>query len=518
MRSVDEKLGGRLAQLGESGELRGERGEAVLLHLDGERDAPRLVAGGSRRARRGRRRRAPDGRRRRRAGSLARRRHARLAARRVAARAAARAGGGARRGHDPRRLLARPLEVEGRDARARADRHRRTTDDARAARGRRARRAPRRAREPRARPREHAAERAHAGDARRARAELAARARAPDRARSLGPDEMRRARDGRPARGRPAAAATSRASIVLRYEPPRRRTTTSLLGLVGKSITFDTGGISIKPAGGMEDMKGDMAGGAGTLHGIGALAALGTPVRAIAVLAAAENMPGGGAFRPGDILRAANGKTIEVINTDAEGRLVLADALWYARREGATHVLDLATLTGAMELALGDLYAGVFANDDAWREQIVEAGRRSGDLVWPFPLHPALPPLHRLGLRGHEERLDAAPGLAGARRRVPAGVRRRRPVGARRHGRPGVPRAQPRRLPPGARRHRLRRPADRRAGHDPRVELRAERRAGADPRAPSASSRRRRSRPSPRSSTARRASRTSSSRSSPSSG
>ena len=91
-------------------------------------------------------------------------------------------------------------------------------------------------------------------------------------------------------------------------------------------------------------------------------------MRTIAVLAAAENLPGGDAFRPGDILRAANGKTIEVINTDAEGRLVLADALWYARREGATHVLDLATLTGAMELALGDFYAGGFANDATWGE------------------------------------------------------------------------------------------------------------------------------------------------------
>jgi len=98
-------------------------------------------------------------------------------------------------------------------------------------------------------------------------------------------------------------------------------------------------------------------------------------------------MPGGDAFRPGDILRAANGKTIEVINTDAEGRLVLADALWYVRREGATRVLDLATLTGAMELALGDLYAGLFANDDEWRERIVAAAGRSGDLAWPFPLH-----------------------------------------------------------------------------------------------------------------------------------
>jgi leucyl aminopeptidase len=175
--------------------------------------------------------------------------------------------------------------------------------------------------------------------------------------------------------------------IVLRYDPPDA-TGDLVFGIVGKSITFDAGGISIKPSAGMQNMKGDMAGGAGTLHGIGALAALGTPVRAIAVLAAAENLPGGDAFRPGDILHAANGKTIEVINTDAEGRLVLADALWYVRREGATHVIDLATLTGAMELALGDLYAGVFANDDDWRDKIVEAGRRSGDLVWPFPLHP----------------------------------------------------------------------------------------------------------------------------------
>jgi leucyl aminopeptidase len=176
--------------------------------------------------------------------------------------------------------------------------------------------------------------------------------------------------------------------IVLRYEPPNPTRGDVVLGLVGKAITFDSGGISIKPAGGMDAMKGDMAGGAGTLHGMGAIAALGLPVRAIAVLAAAENLPGGHAFRPGDILTAANGKTIEIINTDAEGRLVLADALWYARREGATHVIDLATLTGAMVFALGDLYAGFFANDDEWRDRIVAAGDRSGDLVWPFPLHP----------------------------------------------------------------------------------------------------------------------------------
>jgi leucyl aminopeptidase len=176
--------------------------------------------------------------------------------------------------------------------------------------------------------------------------------------------------------------------IVLRYEPPQATRHDVVLGLVGKAITFDAGGISIKPATGMDAMKGDMAGGAGTLHGMGAIAALGLPVRSVAIIAAAENMPSGHAFRPGDILTAANGKTIEIINTDAEGRLVLADALWYARREGATHVIDLATLTGAMSIALGDLYAGFFANDDEWRDRIVAAGERSGDLVWPFPLHP----------------------------------------------------------------------------------------------------------------------------------
>jgi leucyl aminopeptidase len=176
--------------------------------------------------------------------------------------------------------------------------------------------------------------------------------------------------------------------VVLRYEPAQPTRPDVVLGMVGKAITFDAGGISLKPASGMDAMKGDMAGGAGALHGIGAVAALGLPVRAIALIAAAENLPGGHAFRPGDILRAANGKTIEIINTDAEGRLVLADALWYARREGATHVIDLATLTGAMSIALGDLYAGFFANDDEWRDRIVAAGELSGDLVWPFPLHP----------------------------------------------------------------------------------------------------------------------------------
>jgi leucyl aminopeptidase len=192
--------------------------------------------------------------------------------------------------------------------------------------------------------------------------------------------------------GMGALSAVGRASangprlIVLRYEPPNARGEV-VLGLVGKAITFDAGGISLKPALKMYDMKGDMAGGAAVIAGTGAVADLELPVRILTVVAAAENLVSGNSFRPGDILRAANGKTIEITNTDAEGRLVLADALWYARREGATHVLDFATLTGAMEVALGDLYAGLFANDDAWRDDILAAAQASGDHTWPFPLH-----------------------------------------------------------------------------------------------------------------------------------
>jgi leucyl aminopeptidase len=194
--------------------------------------------------------------------------------------------------------------------------------------------------------------------------------------------------------GMGALAAVGRASangprlIVLRYDPPSPARTDLMLGLVGKAITFDAGGISLKPALKMQDMKGDMAGGAAVVAGTAAVAELALPVRIVAVVAAAENLVSGDSFRPGDILRAANGKTIEITNTDAEGRLVLADALWYARREGATHILDLATLTGAMELALGDFYAGAFANDEEWMQEILAAARTSGDHAWPFPLHP----------------------------------------------------------------------------------------------------------------------------------
>jgi leucyl aminopeptidase len=174
--------------------------------------------------------------------------------------------------------------------------------------------------------------------------------------------------------------------IMIRYGPPGARDDL-VLGLVGKAVTFDTGGISIKPALYMEDMKGDMAGGAAVLAGIGAIAELGLPLRVLGVVGATENMPGGHAYRPGDILTAMNGKTIEVINTDAEGRLVLADVLCYARSEGATHIVDFATLTGVMNKALGDLYTGVFGNDDGWRDQVVAAGNRAGDHAWGWPMH-----------------------------------------------------------------------------------------------------------------------------------
>jgi leucyl aminopeptidase len=176
--------------------------------------------------------------------------------------------------------------------------------------------------------------------------------------------------------------------IVLRYDPPSSARNDVTLGLVGKAITFDSGGISLKQPLRMQDMKGDMAGGAAVIEGIRAIAELGLPVRAVGVVASTENVQGSQAFKPGDILRASNGKTIEVINTDAEGRLVLADALHHARGLGATHVVDFATLTGVMRMAFGDLYAGYYVNDDDWARKIDAASQASGDLAWRMPLHP----------------------------------------------------------------------------------------------------------------------------------
>jgi leucyl aminopeptidase len=136
-----------------------------------------------------------------------------------------------------------------------------------------------------------------------------------------------------------------------------------------------------------------MAGGAAVLAALGAIAELGLPVPVVGVIPACENMVGAHAMRPSDVIRTAAGLTVEVTNPDAEGRLILADALWYARREGATHVIDLATLTGAMRAGMGDLFAGVFGNDDNWRDAIVDAGTAVGDLAWPWPMHPRY---HRL--------------------------------------------------------------------------------------------------------------------------
>ncbi len=175
--------------------------------------------------------------------------------------------------------------------------------------------------------------------------------------------------------------------IVMRYDPPGAKDGLTL-GLVGKAITFDSGGISLKPLLRMQDMKADMCGGAAVIEATAAIAELGLPIRLLTVVASTENLQDGNAFKPGDILRAANGKTIEIINTDAEGRLLLADALHFARESGATHLIDFATLTGAMSIALGDLYAGWFCNDESFAADVDAASHTSGDLAWRFPLHP----------------------------------------------------------------------------------------------------------------------------------
>ena len=382
-RPLDERLGGRLSRLAEDGELTGEVGNAVLLHLDGQLDARRLVAAGTGAGA------AVD------TDSL---RTAAAAVARVAATArvptmawllepelplpldkqvVAVVEGVLLGAYDPARWKTRdgtrPLErltlvADGdlTDAAARAATVSHWVNRARDLTN-----------EP---ANELTPERLAA------RADEVAAGHEGLHVEALGSEEI-------DAHGMGALAAVGRGSdnpprlVVMRHEPPGGARPDVHLGLVGKAITFDTGGISLKPALYMEDMKGDMAGGAAVIAALGALAELKVPLRVTGVVATAENMIGGRSFRPGDILHAMNGKTIEVVDTDCEGRLVLADALWYARRQGASHLLDLATLTGAMVLALGDLYAGVFANDESWRDEIVGAGNASGDHAWPWPLH-----------------------------------------------------------------------------------------------------------------------------------
>ncbi len=174
--------------------------------------------------------------------------------------------------------------------------------------------------------------------------------------------------------------------VVLKHEPADA-VDGVVLGLIGKGITFDTGGISIKPADNMDKMKDDMSGGAAVICAMAALATLGAPVRCIGVIPMSENMPGGRAVKPGDVLTSAEGKTVEILNTDAEGRLVLGDGLWYARQLGATHLVDLATLTGACVVALGRTTSGLFGTPPGWVEQVRLAAERAGDRSWPMPVY-----------------------------------------------------------------------------------------------------------------------------------
>ncbi|HEX8082872.1 MAG TPA: leucyl aminopeptidase [Solirubrobacteraceae bacterium] len=196
-------------------------------------------------------------------------------------------------------------------------------------------------------------------------------------------------RDGILARGMGAFAAVAQGSyeepalITLRYGPGD-----PVVGLVGKAVTFDTGGLSLKPAKGMEGMKFDMSGGAAVIEAIGALAELELPVAVVGVVGATENMPSGRSIKPGDVVTAMNGTTIQVDNTDAEGRLVLADCLAHAVELGCPRLVDVATLTGAIEVALGTTYAGLLSNDDALAGLVEECGRATGELVWRLPMHP----------------------------------------------------------------------------------------------------------------------------------
>jgi leucyl aminopeptidase len=169
----------------------------------------------------------------------------------------------------------------------------------------------------------------------------------------------------------------------LEYSPPRAKGT---VAFVGKGVVFDSGGLSLKTAGGMETMKTDMSGAAAVIAAMSTLRDLDVESRVIGYVPLVENMPSGTAMRPGDVLKMRNGKTVEVLNTDAEGRLILADALALATEEGADAIIDLATLTGAVVMALGDKYAGIMGSDDAWTTQVQEAAERAGERMWHLPL------------------------------------------------------------------------------------------------------------------------------------
>jgi len=176
------------------------------------------------------------------------------------------------------------------------------------------------------------------------------------------------------------------AMIILHYKPAANPSSKDHLGLIGKGVTFDTGGISIKPAEGMEHMRFDMSGGAATLGAMRAIAQLKPKIPVTGVIPAVENMPGSRAQRPGDIVTSLSGKTVEVLNTDAEGRLILIDALTYAQRLGCTHLVDAATLTGAIVVALGAINAGAFTNNQAFLDKLLTAAKSEGEKMWPMPM------------------------------------------------------------------------------------------------------------------------------------
>ena len=176
------------------------------------------------------------------------------------------------------------------------------------------------------------------------------------------------------------------ALIVLRYKPAVASSSNDHLGLVGKGVTFDTGGISIKPSDGMEKMRYDMAGGAAVIGAMRAIAQLKPSIPVTALVPTVENMPGSKAQRPGDIVTSLSGKTVEVLNTDAEGRLILIDALTYAKRLGCTHLVDAATLTGAIVVALGSVNIGAFTNDEAFLEKFLVASKAEGEKTWQMPM------------------------------------------------------------------------------------------------------------------------------------
>ena len=218
------------------------------------------------------------------------------------------------------------------------------------------------------------------------------------------------------------------ALIVLRYRPAAPARPYVHLGLVGKAVTFDTGGISIKPAAEMHLMKYDMAGGAATLGAMQAIAALSPATTVTAFIPAVENMPGAAAQRPGDVVTTLSGKTVEVLNTDAEGRLILCDALTYALRCGANHLVDAATLTGSVVVALGHERSGLFANDEAWQAALLSASETAGEKLWPMPLD-----------EEYREQLDSGRGSGEYRHalgrfhyggEVPGGFRRGEALGA----------------------------------------------------------------------------------------